>query len=302
MNLETTLCGITLKNPIIAASGTFGFGREFDEFYDISRLGGVSLKGLTLLPREGNPAPRMSETAAGMLNAVGLQNPGIDAFLREDLPWLETKNTVIIANIAGNTAEEYVQMAQQLRHTAVDMVEMNISCPNVKHGGVQFGVYPEAILDITKAVKAVCQQPLMVKLSPNTANIGENAKAAQEGGADAISLINTLTGMAVDAVRRRPRIANVTGGLSGPAIKPVALRMVHEASKAVEIPIVGMGGIMTGEDIVEFLLCGASAVMVGTANLADPMASIRLIEELEAFMQRQGVSSVTEWIGALQLS
>ena len=301
MNLETILCGLTFKNPIIAASGTFGFGREFDAFYDIARLGGISVKGLTLMPREGNPAPRTMETAAGMLNAVGLQNPGIEAFLREDLPWLAQKDMVIMANIAGNTAEEYRQMAQRLQGTAVQMIELNISCPNVKHGGVQFGVYPESIYEITKAVKAVCEQPLMVKLSPNTANIGDNAKAAQEGGADAISLINTLTGMAVDPVSRKPKIANGTAGLSGPAIKPVALRMVHEASKAVEIPIVGMGGIMTGEDIVEFLLCGASAVMVGTANLADPMASVRMLDELEAFMERQGVASVTEWIGALQL-
>lgn len=299
MNLKTTLCGITFKNPIIAASGTFGFGREFDQLYDISCLGGLSVKGLTLQPREGNAAPRTVETASGMLNAVGLQNPGIDSFLKEDMLWLEQKDIVTIANIAGNTVDDYVAMAEKLQGSSIDMIEMNISCPNVKQGGVQFGVYPDAIHAITTAVKKVCQQPLMVKLSPNVANIAENALAAQEAGADAISLINTITGMSVDVRKRKPYIANRTGGLSGPAIKPVALRMVYEVAQVVSVPIIGMGGIMTGEDVVEFLLCGASAVMVGTANLADPMASPSILQELSDFMERESIQSVQDLIGAL---
>ncbi len=299
MNLETTVCGIEFKNPLIAASGTFGFGREFDQLYDISCLGGISVKGLTLQAREGNPAPRTIETAAGMLNAVGLQNPGIDAFLQEDLPWLDQKNIVKIANIAGNTCDDYVAMAEKLNDSTIDMIEMNISCPNVKQGGVQFGVYPEAILDITQAVKAVSKQPLIVKLSPNVASISENALAAQEAGADAISLINTLTGMSIDIKKRKPHLSNRTGGLSGPAIRPIALRMVYEAAQAVSIPIIGMGGIMTGEDVVAFLLCGASAVMVGTASLANPMAMPQILEELKEFMQQESISTVKELIGAL---
>lgn len=300
MNLETNLCGVMLKNPIIAASGTFGFGKEFNEFYDISCLGGISVKGLTLQPREGNAAPRTVETAAGMLNAVGLQNPGIDAFLSQDLPWLAEKNVVTIANIAGNTTEDYVEMAKRLQDSSIHMIEMNISCPNVKQGGVQFGVYPEAIHDITKAVKAVSNQPLIVKLSPNVASISENALAAQEAGADAISLINTLTGMTVDVRKRVPHLANRTGGLSGPAVKPVALRMVYEVAQAVSIPVIGMGGIMSGEDVAEFLLCGATAVMVGTANLANPLAAPQILQEFTQFMKEESIQSVSELIGALK--
>lgn len=298
MNTETTLCGVTFKNPVLAASGTFGFGREFDALYDISCLGGISVKGLTLEPRQGNDAPRMMETASGMLNAVGLQNPGIEAFLEEELPWLEEKDLVIVTNISGNTLDEYVSMAKKLQGTAVDMIEMNISCPNVKKGGVQFGIYPEAIHAITKEVKQVCQQPLMVKLSPNVASIAENAQAAEEAGADAVSLINTITGMSVDVQKRTMNLANKTGGLSGPAVKPVALRMVYEVAQAVSIPIIGMGGIMSGEDVVAFLLCGASAVMVGTANLANPMAIPQILQELRDYMQRESVESVQELIGA----
>lgn len=301
MNLKTDICGISFKNPIIPASGTYGFGREFDEFYDISCLGGIALKGLTLQPRAGNPAPRSAETAGGMLNAVGLQNPGVDAFLKNDLPWLLTKNMVIIANIAGNTLEDYVEIARRLRGTGLHMLELNISCPNVKEGGVQFGVAPKAVFEVTKAVKEVCEQPLIVKLSPNVSSIAENALAAEEAGADAISLINTITGMAIDPYKRRPIIANVTGGLSGPCVKPVALRMVYEVCKVVKVPVIGMGGIMTGLDVVEFLLCGASAVMVGTANLADPMASLNILEELKAYMVKEKIDNINKLIGALRL-
>lgn len=300
MNMAVELCGINLKNPIIAASGTFGFGADFAQFYDISRLGGISIKGLTLTPREGNPAPRIAETAAGMLNAVGLQNPGVDAFLRDEMPRLRQQDICVIANIAGNTIDDYVRMAEKLQGSGVHLVELNISCPNVEQGGMHFGVLPEAVRKVTAEVKSVCSQPLMVKLSPNVADIVKNALAAQEGGADAVSLINTITGMAVDAEKRQPMLANITGGLSGPAIKPVALRMVYQVAQAVDIPVCGMGGIMSGRDVVEFLLCGARCVMVGTANVADPMALVRILGELEEFMQEQGVPDVREFIGALK--
>lgn len=299
MKTAVSLCGINLKNPIIAASGTFGFGQEYKKFYDLSELGGISLKGLTPLPRNGNPAPRIAETTGGMLNAVGLQNPGIEHFLEKDLPLLKGEDTVLIANIAGNTLEEYQYMAQKLRGDTVDLIELNISCPNVKQGGVHFGLRPDAVREVTAAVKSQCDKPLIVKLSPNVESIANNALAAQEGGADAVSLINTLTGMAVDPVIRRPILANITGGMSGPAVKPVALRMVREVYKAVSIPIIGMGGIMNGRDVVEFMLCGARAVMVGTASIADPMACVRIRRELEEFMREQKIEDVNELVGAL---
>ncbi len=299
MNWRREICGVSFKNPLMAASGTYGFGREFAQFYDIGRLGGISVKGLTLEPRNGNPAPRSAETPAGMINAVGLQNPGIDHFIENDLPWLKQQNTVIIANIAGNSVADYVEMARRLRETDIDFIELNISCPNVKSGGIQFGVDPTAIAEVTAAVKAVCRQPLMVKLSPNVADIKTNALAAQEAGADALSLINTLTGMAVDLSMRRPVLANVTGGLSGSAVKPVALRMVHEVYRTVSIPVIGMGGIMSGRDVLEFMLCGATAVMVGTANLADPLAMPRILDELESEMQVRQIDDLDAWVGSL---
>ena len=301
MSLSVELCGVKLKNPVIAASGTYAFGREFEEFYDISALGGVSVKGLTLAPRAGNPPPRIAETPSGMLNAVGLQNPGIDAFLREDLPWLAQKEIAVVANIAGSTAEDYIAMAEKASADGVDIVELNISCPNVKQGGVAFGNTPENVLSITKAVRAACKKPLMVKLSPNVASIADCARAAQEGGADAVSLINTLTGMAIDVHTRKPILGNITGGLSGPAIRPVALRMAYDAARAVDIPVVGCGGIETGEDAVAFLLVGCTAVQVGSANLYDPYACVKVIEGIEMYMWRHGVDDVRELIGALEV-
>jgi dihydroorotate dehydrogenase (NAD+) catalytic subunit len=300
-DLNVNICGVELKNPVIAASGCFGFGREYAEYYDLSRLGGLCVKGLTPERREGNPPPRIAETASGMLNSVGLQNPGIEAFLKDELPWLKTLGTRIIANIAGATVDEYAYMARRLQGSGVDFVELNISCPNVAEGGAAFGATPESVSRVVKAVRPHCEQPLIVKLSPNTLDIAENARAAEEAGADAVSLINTLTGIAVDLERRRPLLANVTGGLSGPAIKPVALRMVWQAARAVRIPVIGMGGIMTGEDALEFLLVGASAVQVGTANLIEPMACVRIIEEMERYMETHSIPSAGDFVGSMKL-
>ena len=300
-DLSLDLCGVHFKNPVIAASGTFGFGREYDELYDIGLLGGISVKGLCLGGRLGNPAPRIAETPSGMLNAVGLQNPGIESFIEKDLPWLLEKDVAVIANFFGTSIEDYCRAAEAFAPTGVHLLEMNISCPNVHDGGVAFGVKPERVYEITKAVKAHSRQPLIVKLSPNVSDITENALAAQEAGADAISLINTLTGIAVDVHRRRMILANNTGGLSGPAVKPVALRMVWQASRAVKVPVIGMGGIMTGEDAAAFMLCGASAVMVGTANIHDPMACVNIIEELEQYCDSTGVKAVSELTGALKV-
>jgi dihydroorotate dehydrogenase (NAD+) catalytic subunit len=300
-DMSVELCGVRFKNPLIAASGTFGFGREYDRLYDSSLWGGVSVKGLTLAPRAGNAPHRVAETASGMLNSVGLQNPGVEAFINDELPWLRTKDLAVIANIAGSTEEDYCGMAERLAACPVDLLELNISCPNVKEGGVQFGTRPEKIFAVTRAVKRHSRQPLMVKLSPNTADIAEAALAAEEGGADAVSLINTLTGMAIDVRTRRPVLGNIVGGLSGPAILPVALRMVWQASRAVKkIPVVGMGGITTGRDAAAFLLAGARAVMVGTANLIDPMAGPRILRELKDEANAQSLKSVSEWVGALE--
>lgn len=298
-DLSLNLCGVKLKNPVIAASGTFGFGREFDELYDIGLLGGISVKGLSLKPRTGNPPSRIAQTPSGMLNSVGLQNPGVDSFIEHDLPWLLQKDVAVIANITGTSVEEYCRMAERLAPTGVHLLEMNISCPNVHEGGVAFGVKPESVYAITRAVKACSRQPLIVKLTPNVADITENALAAQEAGADAISMINTLTGIAVDVQRRRMVLRNNTGGLSGPAVRPVALRMVWQSAKKVSIPIVGMGGIETGEDAAAFMLCGAKAVMVGTANFTDPFACPRIIGELDAYCDAQGVESAQKLVGTL---
>lgn len=299
-DLSVNLCGVRLKNPVIAASGTFGFGREFDELYDISCLGGISVKGLSLKPRTGNPPPRIAETPSGMLNSVGLQNPGVERFIEEDLPWLLKKDIAVIANITGTSVDEYVQMAERLAPTGVHLLEMNISCPNVHEGGVAFGVKPESVYAITKAVRAASRQPLIVKLTPNVSDITENAMAAEEAGADALSMINTLTGIAVDVHKRRMILRNNTGGLSGPAVRPVALRMVWQSAKRVRIPIIGMGGIETGEDAAAFMLCGARAVMVGTANFTDPLACPRIIRELESYCEEQDISDVQELIGTLR--
>ena len=301
MKMGVNLCGVELKNPVIAASGTFGFGREYDKFYNVADLGGISVKGLTRLPRLGNSPHRITETPSGMLNSVGLQNPGVEAFIENDLPWLLEKGAVVVANAAGSTEDDYCYMAERLSQTGIHILEMNISCPNVKEGGVAFGTRPESVYAITKAVRAHCKKPLMVKLSPNVADIAEVAKAAEEGGADAISLINTLTGMAVDIRMRRPVLKNVVGGMSGPAVRPVALRMCWQAAKAVNIPVVGMGGIETGEDAIAFLMVGCAAVQVGSANLYNPYACPDVIHGIEAFCKENGIEDVNELVGSLRL-
>ena len=299
-DLSVKVAGVSFANPLIAASGTFGFGREFNEFYPLSTLGGISCKGITLRRRDGNPPPRIAETPSGILNAVGLQNPGVDVFINEDLPWLKQQNTTIIANIAGNTIEEYCQMAEKLSETDVDMIELNISCPNVKCGGVQFGTSCESVGQITREVRAHCQKPLVVKLSPNVTDIASIAQSAEANGADAISMINTLTGMKIDIRTRRPIIRNNTGGLSGAAVFPVAVRMVWQVSKAVNIPIIGMGGITTWEDAVEMLIAGATALQIGTVLFSDPYAPIKINEGLNRFLDENGIQSVTELTGTVK--
>lgn len=299
-DLHVNVAGVEFSNPLIAASGTFGFGREYAEFYPLSALGGVSSKGITLKARPGNPAPRIAEAPGGMLNAVGLQNPGVDHFIREDLPWLRGQGTRIIANIAGNTPEDYCAMAEKLNDTDVDMIELNISCPNVKQGGVQFGTTCAGVSGITKAVRAHCKKPLMVKLSPNVTDISEMALAAESEGADAVSMINTLTGMRIDIRTRRPIIHNNTGGFSGPALLPIAVRMVWQTYQKVKIPIVGLGGISTWQDAVEMLLAGAAALQIGTVLFTDPYAPVKIAEGLSKFMDENGVQSVSELTGAVQ--
>lgn len=299
-DMRVNLCGVELKNPVITASGTFGFGMEYNEFYPISRLGGVACKGTTLLERAGNPAPRIAETPAGMLNSVGLQNPGVEAFVSTYLPWLKQQDTAAIANIAGSSVDDYCAMAERLNDTDVDIVEMNISCPNVKQGGVGFGTSCKSAAAVTKAVRAHCRKPLMVKLTPNVTNIGDIAAAVEDAGADAVSLINTLTGMRIDIRTRRPILRNNTGGLSGPAVFPVAVRMVRDVYKRVSIPVVGMGGISTWEDAVEMMIAGAAAIQVGAANFRDPMASLKIVEGLETYAAQQGLGSITELTGTLQ--
>ncbi len=299
-DLTVNIAGVEFKNPVITASGTFGFGREYSEFYPLKEIGGLSCKGITLKPRMGNPPPRIAETPSGILNAVGLQNPGVDHFIERELPWLKEQETVVIANIAGNTPEEYAQMAEKLSESSVDMIEMNISCPNVKHGGVQFGTSCQSVGAITREVRAHCKKPLMVKLSPNVSDIAEIARAAESEGADALSLINTLTGMRIDINTRRPIIRNNTGGLSGPAVFPVAVRMVWQTAGAVKIPVVGMGGISTWRDAVEMMLAGASAIQVGTALFSDPYAPLKIKEGLNRYLDDQGIASVTELAGMVK--
>lgn len=297
-NLKVNIAGVEFKNPIIPASGTFGFGREYMQFYDISALGGLCTKGLTLEERQGNPAPRIAETPMAMLNSVGLQNPGVDTFLRRDLQILKKIDTRVIANIAGSKIEDYIAMAEKLSVDGVDMIEMNISCPNVKAGGMAFGIYPKNVEEIVKAVRPYAKKPLIVKLSPNVADITENARAAESAGADAISLINTLSGMAVNLKTRRPILANVQGGMSGPAVKPVALRMVWQCYNAVKLPIIGLGGITNYQDVLEFMLCGASAVEVGTANLMCPTASYDIVNDLKAYVERENID-IRDIVGKL---
>ena len=299
-DMRVKLAGVDMKNPITMASGTFGFGREYGEFFDISRLGGISVKGLTPLPRNGNPSPRIAETPLGMLNSVGLQNPGVDAFIARELPWLKTQGLTIIANISGNTPEEYGEMCDKLSAAGVDMIEVNISCPNVKAGGLAYGTKPEMAAEVTEIAKRHATVPIMVKLSPNVTDITEIARAVEGAGADAISLINTIRGMVIDVNTRRPVLKMNTGGLSGPAILPVAVRMVWEVASAVKVPILGMGGISTGADAAQMLLAGATAVAVGAATFSDPYAPLRILEELEAICDRQGLKSVTELTGAIQ--
>lgn len=298
-DLHVTIAGVPFENPLIAASGTFGFGREYGEFFPLSVLGGVSCKGLTLRERMGNPPPRVAETPGGMLNSVGLQNPGADRFIREELPWLSGQGTRIIANIAGSTPEEYCEMAEKLSDTAVDMIELNISCPNVKEGGVQFGTSCGSVEAITSAVRRFCKKPLMVKLSPNVADIGEIAAAAESAGADALSMINTLTGMRIDVRTRRPVLRNNTGGLSGPALLPVAVRMVWQAAARVKIPIVGAGGVSCWKDAAELLLAGASAVQIGTVFFSDPEAPLGILKGLNEYLDQNGISSVGELTGGV---
>ncbi|MCI8734698.1 MAG: dihydroorotate dehydrogenase [Clostridia bacterium] len=301
-DLQVEICGVKFKNPVIGASGTVGFGREFNELYDIASIGGISTKGMTLEPRLGNPVPRIAEGTSVILNAVGLQNPGVEHFINYDLPFLKEKGVVVIANVAGKTLEDYGLICKKLDGLA-DMIELNISCPNVKAGGMAFGIKPQSIEDVTKVSKSSLKTtPLIVKLSPNVESIPVNAQAAERGGADCISLVNTFTGMAVDLEKRRPVIANNTGGVSGAGIKPIAVRMVYEASHSVKIPVIGMGGIMTGEDAVEFMMAGAKAVQVGTANFADVYAMPRIIGELNAWLDRHNIESVSEICGVLKLN
>ena len=299
--MSVNLAGVTLKNPVMTASGTFGSGAEYSEFVDLNHLGAVVTKGVANVPWPGNPTPRVAETTGGMLNAIGLQNPGIDLFSKRDLPFLEKYDTKVIVNVCGHSTEEYLDVVERLAdEPRVDMLEINISCPNVKEGGIAFGQDPKAVEAITKAVKAKAKQPIIMKLSPNVTDITVMAKAAEAGGADCLSLINTLTGMKIDIERQTFAIANKTGGLSGPAVKPVAVRMVYQVANAVKIPIIGMGGICTAEDAMEFILAGATAVSIGTANFANPYTTVEVIDGIEAYMRRHGVEDVNELIGLVK--
>lgn len=296
-NMQIELAGMKLNNPMMVASGTFGYGREYAQFYDLSRLGAIMVKGVSIEPWVGNPVPRIVETPAGMLNAIGLQNPGVDYFIDVDLPFLTQFDTRVIVNIIGRSIEEYVAVTQRLSEVdGVDAIEINISCPNIKEGGIHFGTDPQAAADVVRAVKKATHLPVIPKLSPNVTDVRVMARAVQDAGADAISLINTLLGMVIDPVKRRPVLANTVGGLSGPAIRPIAVRMVWEVFEVVEVPLIGMGGIMTGDDAMEFVLAGASAVSVGTANFAEPTAAIDVLEELTSYVE-QSKMSFTELIG-----
>ena len=298
---SVVLAGVRMKNPVVVASGTFGFGREYGRFYDLSELGGICCKGLTLCRREGNPPPRIAETLMGILNSVGLQNPGVDAFIAEELPELRKHDLAVIANISGNTPEEYGVMCEKLSAAGVDMIEVNISCPNVKAGGIAYGVKAESAREVVSRVRACTKKPLIVKLSPNAENITEMALACEAAGADGLSLVNTFQAMAIDLEKRRPVFNNVFAGLSGPAIRPIALRMVYQVCRAVQVPVVGLGGIATAGDALEFIMAGAAAVQVGTANFSDPRACEKITDGIAAWMQSHGVRSLAEIRGCAQV-
>lgn len=299
MNTSVTIAGVTFKNPVMTASGTFGSGMEYGDFVDLNRLGAVVTKGVANVPWPGNPTPRVTEVYGGMLNAIGLQNPGIDVFLKRDIPFLQQYDTKIIVNVCGKTVEDYLEVVEKLNDSAADMLEINVSCPNVKEGAIAFGQKADCLFDITSRIKNVAKKPIIMKLSPNVTDITEMAKAAEAAGADAISLINTITGMKIDIHRRTFALANKTGGMSGPAIKPVAVRMVYQASHAVKIPVIGMGGIATAEDAIEFLLAGATAVSVGAVNFMNPYATVEIVEGIEQYMTKYGVEDIQELIGAV---
>ena len=299
MNTSVTIAGVTFKNPVMTASGTFGSGMEYGDFVDLNRLGAVVTKGVANVPWPGNPTPRVAEVYGGMLNAIGLQNPGIDVFLKRDIPFLQHYDTKIIVNVCGKTVEDYLEVVEKLNDSAADMLEINVSCPNVKEGAIAFGQKADCLFDITSKIKNEARKPIIMKLSPNVTDITEMAKAAEAAGADAISLINTITGMKIDIHKRTFALANRTGGMSGPAIKPVAVRMVYQASHAVKIPVIGMGGIATSEDAIEFLLAGATAVSVGAVNFMNPYATVEIIEGIEQYMTKYGVEDIQELIGAV---
>lgn len=299
MNMKVDLCGITLNNPVMTASGTFGSGEEYSEFVDLNKLGAVVTKGVANVPWEGNPTPRVAEVYGGMLNAIGLQNPGIDLFIERDIPFLKKFDTRIIVNVCGHTTEEYIEVVKRLSEQPIDLLEINISCPNVKEGGIAFGQDPKMVEAITKEIKKYAKQPVIMKLSPNVTDITEMARAAEAGGADALSMINTITGMKIDIARRCFALANRTGGMSGPAVHPVAVRMVYQTAQAVGIPIIGMGGILTAEDAIEMILAGATAVSVGTANFANPKATVEIIEGIRDYMEEYQVKDIRELIGAV---
>ena len=299
MNMSVELAGVTLKNPVMTASGTFGSGEEFSEFVDLNRLGAVVTKGVANIPWEGNATPRVAEVYGGMLNAIGLQNPGIDLFIKRDIPFLKQYDTKIIVNVCGKSAADYCEVVERLSDQPVDLLEINISCPNVKEGGIAFGQDPKSVEQITKEVKKYATQPVIMKLSPNVTDITEMAKAAEAGGADVLSLINTLTGMKIDIHKRKFALANKTGGLSGPAIHPVAVRMVYQTAQAVKLPIIGMGGIATAEDAIEMMLAGATAVSVGTANFHNPAVTEEIIAGMEAYLKEQNMEDIRELIGAV---
>ena len=300
MNTKVSIAGVELKNPITVASGTFGSGMEYDEFVDLNLLGAVTTKGEANVPWPGNPTPRVAETYGGMMNAIGLQNPGIDTFVKRDIPFLKEKDTKIIVNVCGKSTEDYLDVVERLGDEPVDLLEINVSCPNVKEGGIAFGQDPKALYDITKAIKAKAKQPIIMKLSPNVTDITEMAKAAEAAGSDALSLINTLTGMKIDVKRRTFAVANKTAGVSGPAIHPIAVRMVYQVANAVKLPIIGMGGVMNTEDALEMIMAGATAVAVGTANFHNPYATVEIIKGIEEYMQANGVDDINTLIGCVK--
>ena len=299
MDLSVNIAGMKLKNPVIAASGTFGFGKEYSKFFDLNKLGGISVKGLTLEPRKGNEPPRIAETPGGILNSVGLQNPGVHAFIRDEIPFLREFDTAVIANVAGNTVDDYRAIVEILSDADIDAIELNVSCPNVKEGCLLFGSTAAGVFDVTDAVRKVCKKPLIVKLSPNVTDITEIARAAEAAGADCISLINTILGMSIDVEKRKPVLANVMGGLSGPAVKPVAVEMVYQTAKAVKVPIIGMGGISNESDAIEFMLAGASAVMIGTAGFVNPNVWVDTIQGIEEYIKENGFDNAADLTGAL---